>query len=81
MKDQNDKEVNFFTENQDTNQIRLFTPNLKNNGGFNNRKKSSIVVTSIDQTIEGKKIFSDIEVPQPVRDNQARNKKYVDDKI
>ena len=62
-------------------QIRLFIPNLKNNDSFNNRKKSSIVVTSIDQTIEGKKIFSDIEVPQPVRDNQACNKKYVDDKI
>jgi len=81
LKDQNDKEVNFLTENQDTNQIRLYIPNLKNNASFNNRKKSSIVVTSIDQTIEGKKIFSDIEVPQPTRDNQACNKKYVDDKI
>ena len=81
LKDTVDKEVQFFTENQDTNQIRLYIPNLKNNDSFNNRNKSSIVVTSIDQRIEGKKIFSDIEVPQPVRDNQACNKKYVDDKI
>ena len=81
LKDQNDKEVNFYTENQDTNQIRLYIPNLKNNDSFNNRKKSSIVVTTIDQTIEGKKIFSNIEVPQPTRDNQACNKKYVDDEI
>ena len=81
LKDTVDKEVQFFTENQDTNQIRLYIPNLKNNDSFNNCNKSSIVVTSIDQRIEGKKIFSDIEVPQPVRDNQACNKKYVDDKI
>ena len=35
----------------------------------------------IDQTIEGKKVFENIEVPAAVRDSQATNKKYVDDEI
>ena len=81
MKDQYDQEVHFFTEDQDDNQIRLYIPNLKNNDSYGGRRKSSVVVTSIDQTIEGKKVFSDIEVPQPVTDNQASNKKYVDNKL
>ena len=81
LKDQYGKEVHVHTEDQDLNQCRLYVPNLKNNDSYGGQRKSSVVVTSIDQTIEGKKIFSDIEVPQPVRDNQACNKKYVDDKI
>ena len=43
--------------------------------------KSRLVVTSIDQTIEGKKVFENIEVPAAVKDTQATNKKYVDDQM
>ena len=43
--------------------------------------KSSILVSSIEQTIEHKKVFENIEVPAAVRDTQATNKKYVDDEI
>ena len=39
------------------------------------------MVTSINQTIEGKKIFHDIEVPTPLIDGHASNKAYVDNEI
>ena len=81
LKDQYGQEVHVHTEDQDLNQCRLYFPNLKNNDSYGGRRKSSVVVTSIDQTIEGKKVFHDIEVPKPTLDNQASNKKYVDNKI
>ena len=40
--------------------------------------KSSVVITSIDQTIDGKKVFRDIQVPNPTLNNQVTNKQYVD---
>ena len=55
--DENGQEVHFISENQDLNQYRLYIPNLKNNDSYGGRLKSSPVVTSIDQTIEGKKVF------------------------
>ena len=55
LKDQYGQEVHFYTEDQDDNQIRLYIPNLKNNDSYGGRRKSSVVVTSIDQTIKGKK--------------------------
>ena len=39
------------------------------------------MVTSIDQTIEGKKVFSDIEVPKAMKDTHAVNKIPVDNLI
>ena len=51
----------------------------KNNDSYGGRRKSNVVVTSIDQTIEGKKVFHDIEVPQPKTNDQACNKQYTDD--
>ena len=81
LKDQYGQEVNFHTEDQDDNQIRLYIPNLKNNDSFGGRLKSSVVITSIDQTIEGKKVFHDIEVPTPTIDGHASNKAYVDYEI
>ena len=82
LKDQNGQEVHFFNENQDDNQIRLYIPNLKNNDSCGGRLKSSIVVTSIDQTIEGTKLFTgNIEVPTAVTEGQATNKKYDDDAL
>ena len=81
LKDQHGQETIFHNEDQDDNQIRLYIPNLKNHDSFNNRLKSSVVVTSINQTIEGKKIFHDIEVPTPTIDGHASNKVYVDNEI
>ena len=81
LKDQNGQEVHFYNEDQDLNQCRLYVPNLKNNDSYGGRLKSSIVVTSIDQTIEGKKVFHDIEVPSPTIDGHASNKAYVDNEI
>ena len=81
LKDQYGQEVHFYNEDQDDNQIRLYIPNLKNNDSYGGRLKSSIVITSINQTIEGKKIFHDIEVPNPTIDGNASNKAYVDNEI
>ena len=81
LKDEYGQEVHFYNEDQDDNQIRLYIPNLKNNDSYGNRLKSSIVITSISQTIEGKKIFHDIEVPNPTIDGHASNKAYVDNEI
>ena len=78
LKDQYGQEVHVHTEDQDLNQCRLHVPNLKNNDSYGGRRKSIVVVTSIDQTIEGKKIFNNIHVNNPTLDTQASNKKYVD---
>ena len=81
LKDSNEQEVHFYADNQDDNQIRLYVPNLKNNDSYGGRLKSSIVVTSIDQTIEGKKVFRNIEVPKATKDTHAVTKKYVDNEL
>ena len=81
LKDQYGQEVHFHTEDQDDNQIRLYIPNLKNNDSYGGRLKSDIMVTSILQSIPGKKIFHDIEVPTPTIDGHASNKAYVDNEI
>ena len=81
LKDRYGQETILHNEDQDVNQIRLYIPNLKNNDSFGGRLKSSIVITSISQTIEGKKIFHDIEVPSPTIDGHASNKAYVDNEI
>ena len=80
-RDRYEQEVIFHTDDQDDNQIRLYIPNLKNNDSFAGRLKSDIMVTSINQTIQGKKIFHDIEVPTPTIDGHAANKVYIDDQI
>ena len=36
------------------------------------------MITSVDQTVTGKKTFQSIEVPTPTSNNQASNKYYVD---
>ena len=81
LKDRYGQETILHNEDQDDNQIRLYIPNLKNNDSFGGRLKSSLVITSLDQTIEGKKIFHDIEVPSPIIDGHASNKAYVDNQI
>ena len=81
LRDQNGQESHFINELQDLNQCRLYIPNLKDNDSFGGRLKSSVMVTSINQTIEGKKIFHDIQVPTPTIDGHASNKAYVDNEI
>ena len=81
LRDQNGQESHFINELQDLNQCRLYIPNLKDNDSFGGKLKSSVMVTSINQTIEGKKIFHDIQVPTPVIDGHASNKAYVDNEI
>ena len=81
LKDRYGQETILHNEDQDDNQIRLYIPNLKNNDSFGGRLKSSIVITSISQTIEGKKIFHDIEVPTPTINGHASNKAYVDNEL
>ena len=77
LKDQYGQEVHFYNEDQDDNQIRLYIPNLKNNDSYGGRLKSTIVVTSLDQIIEGRKVFHNIEVPNPAIDSQACNRAFV----
>ena len=77
LKDQYKQEVILHTENQDDNQIRLHIPNLKNYDSFGGRLKSSLVITSLDQIIEGRKVFHNIEVPNPAIDSQACNRAFV----
>ena len=81
IRDKFGQEVHFYNEDQDLNQCRLYVPNLKNNDSYGGRLKSDIMVTSINQTIPGKKIFHDIQVPTPTIDGHASNKAYVDNEI
>ena len=77
LKDRYGQETILHNEDQDDNQIRLYIPNLKNNDSFGGRLKSSLVITSLDQIIEGRKVFHNIEVPNPAIDSQACNRAFV----
>ena len=77
LQDQNEDEVRILTDNQDCDDIHLFVPNLKKFDGFGGRKRSEIMVTSVDQTISGNKFFQNIKASNPTDDDVA-NKNYVD---
>ena len=74
----NSDEIRIMTEHQSHENIHLYIPDLKNYDGFGNRRRSELMVTSVDQTVTGKKVFRDIEVPNPTSNNQATNKYCVD---
>ena len=74
----NSDEIRIITKHQSYENIHLYIPDLKNYDGFGNRRRSELMVTSVDQTVTGKKVFRDIEVPNPTSNNQATNKYYVD---
>ena len=74
----NSDEIRIMTEHQSHENIHLYIPDLENYDGFGNRRRSELMVTSVDQTVTGKKVFRDIEVPNPTLNNQATNKYYVD---
>ena len=77
----NSDEVRILTEHQSRQNIHLNIPDLQNFDGYGGRPKSEIMVTSVEQTVTGKKVFENIEVHDPTSNNQAANKSYVDTKL
>ena len=77
----NSDEVRILTEHQSRQNIHLNIPDLQNFDGYGGRPKSEIMVTSIEQTVTGKKVFENIEVHDPTSNNQAANKSYADTKL
>ena len=74
-------DVRLLTEHQSYENIHLHIPDLQNFDGHGGRAKSEIMVTSTEQHITGRKTFFDINVLKPDNNDQAANKKYVDDEI
>ena len=74
----NSDEVRIMTEHQSYDNIHLYIPDLLNFDGFGGRLRSELMVTSVDQTIDGKNVFLNIQVPNPQGNNNAMNKQYVD---
>ena len=81
LQDQNEDEVRILTDNQDFDNVHLFVPNLKNFDGFGGRKRSEIMVTSVDQTVSGNKFFQNIKARNPTEEGDVANKNYVDFEI
>ena len=77
----NSDEVRIWTEHQSRQNIHLNIPDLQNFDGYGGRPKSEIMVTSVEQTVTGKKVFENIEVHDPTSNNQAANKSYTDTKL
>ena len=71
-------QIRLLTPHQSFNNIHLNIPDLKNYDGNGGRMSSEMMVTSVDQTVTGKEVFQNIEVPVPTTNNQASNKHYVD---
>ena len=76
--DGNRNEVRLETPHQSYGNIHLNIPDLHNFDGYGGRPKSEVMVTSVEQTVTGKKVFENIEVHDPTSNNQATNKHYVD---
>ena len=76
--DGNSNEVRLETPHQSYGNIHLNIPDLHNFDGYGGRPKSEVMVTSVEQTVTGKKVFENIEVHDPTSNNQATNKHYVD---
>ena len=74
----NSDEIRIITEHQSYSNIHLYVPDLKNYDGYGGRPRSVMMISSIEQTITGKKTFQNIEVLNPTSNNQATNKYYVD---
>ena len=74
----NSNEVRIMTEHQSYPNIHLNIPDLHNFDDHGGRPKSELMVTSVEQTVTGKKVFENIEVHNPTSNNQATNKYYVD---
>ena len=70
-----------MTEHQSYPNIHLNIPDLHNFDGHGGRPKSELMVTSVEQTVTGKKVFENIEVHDPTSNNQAANKSYAGTKL
>ena len=79
--DGNSNEVRIETPHQSYGNIHLNIPDLHNFDGHGGRPKSELMVTSVEQTVTGKKVFENIEVHDPTSNNQAANKSYADTKL
>ena len=77
----NSNEVRIMTEHQSYPNIHLNIPDLHNFDDHGGRPKSELMVTSVEQTVTGKKVFENIEVHAPTSNNQAANKSYADTKL
>ena len=77
----NSNEVRIMTEHQSYPNIHLNIPDLHNFDGHGGRPKSELMVTSVEQTVTGKKVFENIVVHVPTSNNQAANKSYADTKL
>ena len=55
----NSDELRIITEHQSYENIHLYVPNLMNYDGFGGRKKSEMMITSVDKTVTGKKNVSE----------------------
>ena len=77
----NSNEVRIMTEHQSYPNIHLNIPDLHNFDGHGGRPKSELMVTSVEQTVTGKKVFENIGVHDPTSNNQAANKSYADTKL
>ena len=77
----NSNEVRIMTEHQSYPNIHLNIPDLHNFDGHGGRPKSELMVTSVEQTVTGKKVFENILVHDPTSNNQAANKSYADTKL
>ena len=77
----NSNDVRIMTEHQSYPNIHLNIPDLHNFDGHGGRPKSELMVTSVEQTVTGKKVFENIEVHDPTSNNQAANKSYADTKL
>ena len=77
----NSNEVRIMTEHQSYPNIHLNIPDLHNFDGHGGRPKSELMVTSVEQTVTGKKVFENIEVHDPTSNNQTANKSYADTKL
>ena len=77
----NSNEVRIETTDQSYENIHIYVPDLHNFDGHGGRPKSELMVTSVEQTVTGKKVFENIEVHDPTSNNQAANKSYADTKL
>ena len=77
----NSDEIIIMIEYQEYNNVHLYIPDLKNYDGYGGRRKSEMMVASVDQTITGKKVLRVIKVANPTGNDDAVNKSYVDSEI
>ena len=77
----NSNEIRILTPHQSFDDIHLEIPDLKNYDGYGNRRKSEIMITSVDQTISGNNFFQNIKAQNLTEDGDVANKNYVDFEI